>query len=112
MKPIINPWIVYIAAKCDSVQTFCLVSMTFAIIALAVWLFLLSAGEIKQKPYKSLWVIAVMCSIIGLLTPSKDTVLTMVTLNYITTDNIKMVGNTAEDVVDYVIEKIKEINEE
>lgn len=112
MKPIINPWIVYIAAKCDSVQTFCLVAMIFAIIALVTWLFLLSAGETKQKPYKSLYVIAIMCSIIGLLTPSKDTVLTMVTLNYITTDNIKMVGDTAEDIVDYVVEKIKEINEE
>lgn len=87
-------------------------AMTFAIITLVAWLFLFVTGETEQKPRKSLWVITIMFTIIGMLVPSKDTVLTMVTLNYITTDNIKMVGDTAEDVVDYVVEKIKEINEE
>lgn len=112
MKPIINPWIVYIAAKCDVVETFCLIVMTFAIITLVAWLFLLVAGETKQKPCKYLLVITIIFTIIGILVPSKDTVLTMATLSYVTQDNIEVAGDTAENIVDYVVEKIKEINEE
>ena len=35
----------------------------------------------------------------------------MFTLNYVTEDNIKMVGDSAQDVVDYIFDKVEEITD-
>lgn len=43
------------------------------------------------------------------LLPSRETMYTMFTLHYVTEDNIKMVGDSAQDVVDYIFNKVEEI---
>lgn len=50
---------------------------------------------------------------IVVMTPSKDTVYTMVVLDNVTTDNIQAIGKTGKDVVDYITEQIdKVVNED
>ena len=47
------------------------------------------------------------------MTPSKDTVYTMVVLDNVTTGNIQAIGKTGKDVVDYITEQIdKVVNED
>lgn len=50
---------------------------------------------------------------IVVMTPSKDTVYTMVVLDNVTTGNIQAIGKTGKDVVDYITEQIdKVVNED
>ena len=45
------------------------------------------------------------------LLPSRETMYTMFTLHYVTEANIKMVGDSAQDVVDYIFNKVEEITD-
>lgn len=45
------------------------------------------------------------------LLPSRETMYAMFTLHYVTEDNIKMVGDSAQDVVDYIFNKVEEITD-
>lgn len=58
-------------------------------------------------------VVVCFAIVIMLLTllPSRETMYTMFTLHYVTEDNIKMVGDSAQDVVDYIFDKVEEITD-
>lgn len=43
------------------------------------------------------------------ITPSKDTMYTMLALDNLTTDNIQAIGKTGKDVIDYVSDQIDKI---
>lgn len=112
MKPIINPWIVYVAGRCDVVRSLSIMMLLFSSIVVVIWCVECLFSE--TKPILSRWVkITVLIS--GLLTifvPDKTTILTMATLNYVTTDNVEIAAGTVTDVIDYVTDKIEGILEE
>lgn len=43
------------------------------------------------------------------ITPSKDTMYTMLALDNLTTDNIQAIGKTGKDVIDYISDQIDKI---
>ena len=47
--------------------------------------------------------------ILTVLTPTTETVYTMMVANEITSDNIQAVGKTGKDVVDYITDQIDKI---
>lgn len=49
--------------------------------------------------------------VLRILIPSQETMYTMFTLHYVTEDNIKMVGDSAQDIVDYIFDKVEEITD-
>lgn len=109
MEPIINPWWIYLASKSENVGF--ILGGAGAIIVICWILNIISNGEFNvviPKPLKTLGVIMLS---VGLLLPSKNTILTMMTLNYITPNNVEIIGDTVEDTIDYVVEKINEIIE-
>ena len=63
--------------------------------------------KIMKKIVVSLAIVIVLL----ILIPSQETMYTMFTLHYVTEDNIKMVGDSAQDVVDYIFDKIEEITD-
>lgn len=112
MKPIINPWLVYIAEKCETVGEICEIIGVVGIFLCVVWWVLHLIGEFDIKVPKWLVTISVIGAIFAALLPSQKTILTMATLQYITPNNVTVVGETAEDVIDYITEKIEEIIDE
>lgn len=112
MKSIINPWIVYLAEKCEVVQMLLLIVGILSAVFLVVWTVCYLSDDTEIKPFRWFTVLTILCIVTGALIPKKETVLTMVTLSYVTEDNIKTLGNTAEDVIDFVIDKIEEITDE
>ena len=55
-------------------------------------------------------VIAFIISIVVLvITPSTETIYTMMTVNEITPDNIQTIGKTGKNVIDYIIDQIDKI---
>ena len=63
--------------------------------------------KIMKKIVVSLAIVIVLL----ILIPSQETMYTMFTLHYVTENNIKMVGDSAQDVVDYIFDKIEEITD-
>ena len=121
MNPIISPWLIYFAELADSINmTFLFVALiTFIIMAFA---FITYMDNKKFIPYmdnkkdetlkqclKKSFIWFCISIAIVVITPSKDTVYTMVVLDNVTTDSIQAIGKTGKDVVDYITDQIDKI---
>lgn len=112
MKPIISPWLIYFAELADSIN------MTFLFVALIAFIIMAFAfipymdnkkdETLKQCLKKSFIWFCISIAIV-VITPSKDTVYTMVVLDNVTTDSIQAIGKTGKDVVDYITDQIDKI---
>ena len=116
MKPIISPWLIYYAELADSINmAFLFVTfIAFIIMAFAFIPYMDNKKDetLKQCLKKSFIWFCISVAIV-VMTPSKDTVYTMVVLDNVTTDNIQAIGKTGKDVVDYITEQIdKVVNED
>lgn len=116
MKPIISPWLIYFAELADSINmAFLFVTfIAFIIMAFAFIPYMDNKKDesLKQCLKKSFIWFCISVAIV-VMTPSKDTVYTMVVLDNVTTDNIQAIGKTGKDVVDYITEQIdKVVNED
>lgn len=120
MKPIISPWLIYLINLFDDLNGLLYVaSILLGIVAvslLIIWFF--SSMDHKQdyEPIvackKNLKKSVIWLCVIGLLftvTPSKDTMYTMIVLDNVTTDNIQVIGKTGKDVVDYITDQIDKV---
>lgn len=118
MKPIISPWLIYLIDLFDNLKGLLTVALILlgctAVALLIIWLFSsLDYNErliVACKKYLKKSVIWLCVS--GLLfavTPSKDTMYTMIVLDNVTTDNIQAIGKTGKDVIDYITDQIDKV---
>ena len=110
MTPIINPMWFYLADVIEDVE---LVSCAIAIFSSGILIVLLICGVIDCFPiekyvknFKQLFIIFIVSTILTTLCPAKDTCYQMMAMSIITPNNITAVGETAADVIDYVVESI------
>lgn len=116
MKPIISPWLIYFAELADSIN------MTFLFVAVIAFIIMAFAfipymdnkkDETLRQCLKKSFIWFCISIAIVVITPSKDTVYTMVVLDNVTTDNIQAIGKTGKDLVDYITDQIdKVVNED
>lgn len=116
MKPIISPWLIYFAELADNINmAFLFVTfIAFIIMAFAFIPYMDNKKDetLKQCLKKSFIWFCISVAIV-VMTPSKDTVYTMIVLDNVTTGNIQAIGKTGKDVVDYITEQIdKVVNED
>ena len=112
MKPIISPWLFYFIDKAeDLIGPLMIIGIMFWV-GLFVWsliTFLEEGSETVSKIWKLIkpfrW-IATIALIIALLLPSKETSYKMLAASMVTTDNITAVGETAESIIDYIVESV------
>jgi hypothetical protein len=115
---IINPWWFYLS---DVVETIDFVSMLFTAFGVIgcmicfLWVYESVKYEDKETIQKT-WSIFrkfIITTVVFLLTaiivPARDTVYKMLAASLITHENIQIVGESATDVVDYIVEKIDEV---
>lgn len=101
MEPIISPWIIYVLHVFDKLYFACgMVMMCCITIAPLLAIYGdLEYSECMIKYAKRLILVAVVCAVVLVVTPSKDTLIAMLAANYITPDNIKLIqGN----IVDFI----------
>lgn len=112
MKPIISPWLIYFAELADSIN------MAFLFVAFIAFIIMAFAfipymdnkkDETLRQCLKKSFIWFCISIAIVVITPSKDTVYTMVVLDNVTTDNIQAIGKTGKDVVDYITDQIDRI---
>lgn len=116
MKPIISPWLIYFAELADSINM-AFLFVTFIAFIIMAFTFIPYMDNKKDKTLKQclkksfIWFCISVAIVV--MTPSKDTVYTMVVLDNVTTGNIQAIGKTGKDVVDYITEQIdKVVNED
>lgn len=123
MKPIINPFMIYLAGITDSLNNVIIFAiMIFGILGFLSFLYYMfhydvddivaNDFEIKQKrrPYGELslksFFLIILLSFLVILIPDKQTIYQIIIASNITTENIKIVGEAGSDVVDYMVDKI------
>ena len=112
MNPIISPWLIYFAELADSINTTFLfvVWIAFIIMEFAFIPYMDNKkDEILKQCLKKSFIWFCISIAIVVITPSKDTVYTMVVLDNVTTDSIQAIGKTGKDVVDYITDQIDKI---
>lgn len=111
MKPIINPWWIYLAGQCESVMAFLTIGGMFLLVVSIIWWIAHMEGNAQRSPKKT-FTIGIIALLISVLIPDQETAYTMMTVRYVTPNNIKAVGSTVESTIDYIVDKIDEIIEE
>ena len=110
MEPIINPWIIY---GIDLIHNLCTVSI-LAIIASSIGMFAIVGGdsscmdEQDTKILKTLFVVFVVATVLLVILPSRDTMLTMLALQYVTPDNVQAIQGNVADFVNQIVQAVKE----
>lgn len=120
MKPIINSWLIYLIDSFDDLKGLFSVALFLlgcaAVVLSIIWF--LSSMDYEQdeepvvacKKYLKKSVIWLcVSSLLFAVTPSKDTMYTMIVLDNVTTDNIQAVGKTGKDVIDYITDQIDKV---
>ena len=120
MKPIINPWLVYLIDLFGNLKGLLTVALFLlgcvAVVLLIIWFFGSMDYEQDYEPIvackKNLKKSVIWLCVSGLLftvIPSKDTMYTMIVLDNVTTDNIQAIGKTSKDVIDYITDQIDKV---
>lgn len=106
MKPIISPWLIYFASRADALGTLFMI-VTF--IAFGICLIGFFDECLTKNGFKLFISIGIISAILTILTPTTETVYTMMVANEITPDNIQTIGKTGKDLVDYITDQIDKI---
>lgn len=117
MKPIISPWVIYLASRVDSLKILAGCFLICCIIAICIAFI---EGDVEygsvltHKSFMKKCVIAsIISAVVLVITPSTETIYTMMVANEITPDNIQAIGKTGKNVVDYITDQIdKVVNED
>lgn len=64
------------------------------------------------KKIKKLFITTLCLIFIGCATPSESTCYKMMAAGIVTPDNINAVGNTATDIIDYIVDSVDQLLEE
>lgn len=120
MSPIISPWVFYLIGMTDTIQILALfASIVFVAISGLLWFAWMKDffryGEKDEDVLRARKIVVKMsiAAIVSLsilvLTPSSDTCYKMLAADMFTQDNIDSATEYVTDVVDYAVDKVKEL---
>ena len=120
MKPIINPWSIYLINVLSGLKNIFMAAVVAAIfvgIGNAIYFLIVIDNTYHDKDkilnikkyFKKSVIGLIISALLVVITPSKDTMYTMLALDNLTTDNIQAIGKTGKDVIDYVSDQIDKI---
>lgn len=129
MDPVVSPWLIYLISVINSIRVFAfLLGLMFGLPLLICFVSdyfnsvnvdiltpyqLDQYAEIKEKNAKQIKKYFILCLtfiLVGLLIPSKETLITMLIANVITPDNINMsnelIKHNVQDYVNIIVDGI------
>jgi len=114
---IINPWIFYILYLADSVKIVCVLFLILSVLGFVVYCFAYD-DFLEEDKYPSpvtllrRFKIPLILSIVLIVfVPTSETVYKMLIASRVTTENIGTAKETIQDVADYIVDAVKEIEE-
>ena len=104
MKPLVSPWLIYFASRADALGTLFLI---VAIIAFGACL--IGFDDLTKNGFKLFISIGIISSVLTVITPTTETIYTMIVANELTSNNIQAIGKTGKDVIDYITDQIDKV---
>lgn len=109
MEPIINPWVIYlfsVLTKLDIVASAVAIFSGASIIFIALTKF--TFGDDMEIPfnYKNVIIVSVIATMLTILIPDEKTMLAMLTLSFITPDNVVIAENHIIDLVTKIMDAV------
>lgn len=121
MNPVISPWVFYWIGIVDNIRTLLIIILTVLMIGGAI-MFMFTMCDADDHNFKdknvaeevklcikiaiATFVVAVLVCVI----PSEDTCYKMLAADMFTQDNINNATEYVTDVIDYAVDKVKELN--
>lgn len=107
MKPIVSPWTIYFASRADSLKILAGCILICCIIAICIAFI---EGVLTHKSFmKKCAIVSVISAVALAITPSTETIYTMMVANELTSDNVQAIGKTGKDVIDYITDQIDKV---
>lgn len=114
--PIINPMILYLIDVVGHLKIMCGITLfVLAITLLLMLYFYFIAGVYTDEEDKKLFktikyftVSSIIVSFLLVVLPSSATLTKMYVASFTTAENIELLGDTAKDTIDYIVDKIDE----
>ena len=113
MEPIINPWIIYGISVFTKLQIGVHFLLALSIVGLCIMVPAFLDGDnidddVKKLRMKALKAVLIFGTI-EIFLPDKDTLITMLALQYVTPDNIQVVQGNIIDFVNQVAQAVKDV---
>lgn len=121
MNPIINPWVFYWISVFSNIQTILVIVLIITVVA-TITLGIMTATEANVYSFRDadatrygkwtikLAIVSVVLGVICSIIPSEETCYKMLAANMFTQDNINSATDYVTDVIDYAVDKVKELN--
>lgn len=123
MKPIISPIWFYLFNLFSKIELFTEVLIAIGVILTVILAIILIAvevdGEFVSEEERKKWygylkksiITAIIAGIMYCAIPSESTCYKMMAAQVVTPNNISTVGKTSEDIINYIVEGVKEITD-
>lgn len=108
MEPIISPWIIYGVSVLTKLGIAIHVLLFLSIAALLLTIPAIDAKGIEE--WQKRFIISIFIfGFLDILMPDKDTLLTMLALQYVTPDNVQAVQSNIVDFVGQIAQAVKDV---
>ena len=109
MEPVVSPWIIYlfsVLTKLNMVASAVAIFSGASIIFIALTKF--TFGDDMEIPfnYKNVIIVSIIATILVIIIPNEKTMLSMLTLSFITPDNIVIAENHIIDLVTKIMDVV------
>lgn len=123
MNPIISPLTIYLINLMDPLHAvFIGACIVFLVLAILYGIDYLDNKDSSTEKYQKqaqkalgrtrrMAVICVLCMLLAVFVPSKNTIIEMIVAQNITVDNINAGEEKLKDAIDYLVDKVKETKE-
>lgn len=127
-EPIISPWIFYLInllSNLDGIVLLCIILCGVAVVILGLFSIFSIVDEDEDETeedsdfhitivswFKRVLILFMIFAVITALIPDKQTMYTMLVSDQLTYENIDKLGDNAKDTVDYIFDKIEEVQNE
>ena len=108
MEPIISPWVIYlfsVLTKLNIVASAVAIFSGASMVFIAMLRFIYDDMEIKFN-YKNAIIVAIIATMLVILIPDEKTMLAMLTLSFITPDNVVIAENHIIDLVTKIMDAV------
>ena len=125
MKPIINPIYFYLISVCGDLKLAFMLAVFIGVVVATICIIVFITMKYKALNYEDeeyadkhlkvsikCFIACIIMCFISCFIPSEDTCYKMMTASIVTPDNIAAVGNSAQDITDYIIDTINKISED
>lgn len=123
MNPIISPLTIYLINLMDPLHAvFIGACIVFLVLGILTGIDYLDNKDSSTEKYQKqaqkalgrtrrMAVICVLCMLLAVFVPSKNTIIEMIVAQNITINNINAGEEKVKEAIDYLVEKVKEVNE-